>query len=171
MKKDKTVAQLFELAIHAEYLFEEMYEGLARKFGHYPEVADFWTVMSREERGHAHALKQIRDDLEAAQLQAPADPEVFAQAQAAQQIVVEDTLARITNLQQAYEIVSAYENGETNAVFEFLITRFSVEPGVSEFLRKQLGEHLMHLMRDFPEPFTTTARRRDVEALDLSDEG
>lgn len=171
MNTTGTVAELFDLAISAEKLAEDLYQGLTQKFTHHPEVADFWAGMAAEERDHAQALQQIRDKLTAEQLQAPADRQMLANARAVQHISAEDVLARVTDLQIAYDIVSDHENGETNAVFEFLITRFSVEPGVSEFLHKQLGEHLMHLMRDFPEPFTTTARRRDVEALDLSDEG
>ncbi|OQY21229.1 MAG: hypothetical protein B6I35_08850 [Anaerolineaceae bacterium 4572_32.2] len=46
---DVTVAELFEMAIGAEKAAEELYHGLAAKFAHHPEVADFWKEYAAEE--------------------------------------------------------------------------------------------------------------------------
>ncbi|RLC71671.1 MAG: hypothetical protein DRI81_17420 [Chloroflexi bacterium] len=161
---DVTVAELFEMAIGAEKAAEELYHGLAAKFAHHPEVADFWKEYAAEENGHAQWLERIRNGLSQDELAALADPTMLREARAALQVSVERALAQVHDLEDAYQLVGELENSETNAVFDFLITHFSSDAKTQAFLRAQLKEHIGRLMIDFPTRFRGAAMRRRVTA-------
>ena len=164
MTKDTTVAALFDLAISAEKLAEELYHGLAAKFAHQPVVADFWNRYAEEEAMHALWLTQLRDGLSAEELSAQADPTTLREAQAALRVSVKQVLDQVQDLEDAYQLVNELENAETNAVFDFLITHFSSDDKTQSFLRAQLTEHVGRLMIDFPTQFKGAAMRRKVMA-------
>jgi len=162
---DVTVAELFEMAIGAEKAAEELYHGLAAKFAHHPEVADFWKEYAAEEDGHAQWLERIRNGLSQDELAALADPTILQEARAALRVSVERELNQIQNLEDAYQLVGEIENAETNAVFDFLITHFSSDAKTQTFLRSQLKDHIAKLMVDFPTQFKGAEMRRMVKAL------
>ena len=161
---DVTVAGLFEMAIDAERAAGELYHGLAAKFAHHPEVANFWKEYADEENNHAAWLARIRDGLSEDELAVPADPTTLHEAQAALRVSVERALNRIHDLEDAYQLVSELESVETSAVFDFLITHFSADEKTPAFLRAQLKEHIGRLMIDFPTQFKGAAMRRRVIA-------
>ncbi len=159
------VAKLFEMAIDAERAAEALYHGLAAKFAHQPEVADFWNSYAAEEDKHARWLARIRDDLSQEVLGASADATILETARTALQVSVERALNRIRNLDEAYNLANELENAETNAVFDFLITHFSEDDKTRKFLRSQLRDHVGRLMIEFPTQFRGAANRREVKAL------
>ena len=81
MSNEETIAQLFDLAIAAERFGESLYRGLAARFAHNPEVADFWQTYAEEEVRHAQWLEQIRQAASPEVLATPADPQMLKEAQ------------------------------------------------------------------------------------------
>jgi hypothetical protein len=71
----------------------------------------------------------------------------------------------IADLQEAYELASELESGETNAVFEFLITHFSEDKKARIFLRSQLKSHVSQLMLQFPEKFGGASIRKEIKTV------
>ncbi len=166
VSKDATVAELFELAIGAEKAAEEMYSGLAAKFSHYPEVADFWKQYAAEEAEHAAWLERLRERLDL-ELSESADSYALRNARAALKFSVEDALEKVQDLEDAYQVANELENSETNAVFEFLITHFSHDEETQSFLKAQLSDHVAKLMTGFPMQFQDAKMRLSVEAMEV----
>ncbi len=165
---DATVMELFEKAIAAEKLAEELYHRLAALFTHEPDVAEFWEQYAEEEVGHARWLARYRDQLSLETLSQPADPETLAAAKRALRLSIERRLQNIETLEDAYQLANELESSETNAVFEFVITNFSKEDESRDFLRAQLQDHIARLMFGFPEKFKSGDRRAAVAARSAS---
>jgi rubrerythrin len=53
-----TVEQAIKEAIQAEKTAENVYRGLAQKFGSEPEIADFWGQFVVDEVNHAEWIKK-----------------------------------------------------------------------------------------------------------------
>ena len=81
MSNQVTVDELFDMAIRAEKIAEEMYRRWQAEFAPHSDVARFWRNYAAAEVGHAQALKHIREALSPEQLAAPADAETAAGAQ------------------------------------------------------------------------------------------
>jgi rubrerythrin len=165
MSNQTTVADLFKLAIAAEGATEQLYRGFQAKFAHHPDVAHFWEGYAAEESGHAQWLKRLRESSSPEHLSASADPKMLQAARWVLRFSVDDALAQIQNLQEAYELAHETEHSETNLIFEFLITNFSDKKTLA-FLRAQLGDHTGRLINEFPARFGSPTVRQAVEALE-----
>ena len=97
---------------------------------------------------------------------APADPRQLKYARRELQSPVEKKLKCVKNLEDAHQLAHELESSETNAIFEFLITDFSVAKKSHSFLRAQLGEHIGRIMTEFPARFGGTASRLAIKALE-----
>ena len=164
MPDSATTNELFELAIAAERAAETLYQRIAAKFAPYPEVATFWANYAQEEVMHAQWLEQIREKTSPEQLSAPADPYQLENVHRVLQFSIENALADIDNLEDAYQLANDVEHSETNAIFEFLISNFSTDKKVQAFLRSQLRDHVARLMIDLPTQFRHAANRRMIKA-------
>lgn len=162
---EETVADLFELAIASEEAAAQLYRGFEAKFANQPDVARFWARYAAEEAGHARWLKDCRKTSSPEQLAAPANPEILQAASWIRRFFLEDTLAQIHNLQDAYELAHDLEHSETNLVFEFLITNYAGPKGLA-FLRTQLSGHVDKLTNEFPARFGSPSLRKAVRALE-----
>lgn len=165
MSNETTVAELFDLAITAEKMTEELYRGFEARFAHHQEVAAFWRQYALEEVGHARWLENLRDRLAPERLSAPADPGALEDVRRALGLSVEKMLESTRNLDDAYELANELEHSETNAIFEFLITAFAQDPKTRAFLRAQLSEHIVKLTLKFPAAFKSATTRREIKAL------
>jgi len=163
MSADDTLGQLFELAIALEKTADMFYRGLARRFKHVPEVTAFWTHYADEEAGHARWLDGLRSQLEPAKLRLPIDPVMIDSATRQLQISPEKMLARITNLEEAYQAAVEAENAETNTIFEFLVTDYSLSHRSRNFLRNQIHVHADRITSEFPASFRDHASRLAVK--------
>jgi len=159
-----TIAHLIELAIQGERLAETFYQKLAGRFSRHPDIVAFWKGYAEEENGHARWLIRLRERAGADQLNRPADPEVLQQAERALTVPIDDLVAGIKTLQDAYEVANELEHSETNMVFEFLISHFAEDAQTQTFLRAQLSEHVGRLMIDFPKRMGTGTLRRGIQA-------
>jgi len=165
LSHETIVAELFELAIKAELAVEQLYRSFETKFAHYPNVAQFWANYARDEAGHAQWLRDCRVTSRPEHLSALADSEILDAATWIQQFSLENVLAQVHTLQDAYELAHELEHSETNLVFEFLITNYSGDKSYS-FLRAQLTGHVDKLTNEFPEGFRFPSVRRAVKALE-----
>ncbi|MFP4343880.1 MAG: ferritin family protein [Anaerolineales bacterium] len=163
MPENATVDQLFELAIAAEEAAEALYQGLAAKFANHPQVAAFWEQYAREERLHAAWQQRFRKSLPPEALETAADPLTLQRARRSLELSVDHALAEIKDLEDAYRLVNDLENSEINAVFSFLIDNFATNEEIQDFLRSQLHNHIMMLMQEFPEEYSTPGVRRRIK--------
>jgi rubrerythrin len=161
-----TVAELFELSIAAERAAEEMYLGLAAKFAHHQDVADFWRNYAGEEAGHARWLERTCNGSSPEQLSALADPAILENARRFLEFSPGIALEEIATLEDAYQQANDLENSEMNVVFEFIITGFSANETAGAFLRSQLRDHIARLMVEFPARFSHASSRKAVTALE-----
>lgn len=164
MADPTTLAGLFELAIAAEQNAGSVYERFAQLFAAHPKVAQFWHEYARQEEAHAEWLTQLLESMEAEQLSQPTDPSVLQNAQRLLSISVDQILANVHDLEDAYQLATEMENGETNAIFEFLTEHAAPSERLRTFLRAQLKDHLGKLMVDFPLEFRSAAQRREIQA-------
>ncbi len=156
---EKTVGHHFDLAIRAEDQARDFYIGLMELFQPYPEIAAFWRKIAAEEVEHARQLEQIRDNLTPEQLSALANPEMLDNSRRVSHFPVQETLANITNLEEAYQIASELENAEINAVFEFMMVRFMEDEETRAFVLSQLQDHISQFI-DVTDKFGGPQERR-----------
>lgn len=165
MADPTTLAGLFELAIAAEQTASSIYDRFAQLFAAYPKIARFWHEYARQEDAHAEWLTQLFESMDADQLNQPTDPNVLQNAQRLLSISVDQILAGVHDLEDAYQLATEMENGETNAIFEFLTEYAAPSERLRAFLRAQLKDHLGKLMVDFPLEFRSAAQRRAIQAV------
>jgi len=159
-----TVAEAFETAIGAEKSTEKFFHGLKTKFEHDDEASKFWMHYAEEEAMHARWLEALKAKLDQEELSRLVDEHTMQLLQAVTRISVEKTLDSIRDLEEAYELVSEIESGETNAIFRFLIDNFEADEKMREFLRGQLNKHVARLTIDLPIQFQGASTRRRIKA-------
>lgn len=142
---EDTVETLFSLAIQAEQAAREFYEGLLHQFGHVPSAAAVWQAMLEDEEEQIRFLEQVRAHLTPEQLQAPADPDMMHKLRNCLKFSPQDVLQGIHDLNDAYHWAHDLEHSEINAVLEFIINKYHLDPAV----RAQLADHYLqtHLKR------------------------
>jgi rubrerythrin len=160
---NETIAKLFNMAITAECQAETLYQRLMEMFAPYPDVVAFWQKYAAEEAGHARWLTNLRDHLTPEQLAAPADADMLKMANRVLGLSMEELLAKVQNMDDAYQLVNELENSETNAVCEFLIDHFATDEKAQAFLRSQLKGHVTRLMTDLPVQFRGKSNRQSIQ--------
>jgi hypothetical protein len=163
MSNQVTVDELFDMAIRAEKIAEELYRHFQACFAPQPDVARFWRDYAGAEVGHALVLKRIRAALSPERLAAPADTETAAAAQRLLKFPVEKALHEVETMEDAYQLANEIESGETNVVFEFLIVHFASDAQAQALIRSQLRDHVAKLSTGFPARFTSSASRLSVK--------
>jgi rubrerythrin len=159
-----TVGQAIIESIQAEKVAEEIYRGLERKFSADPEISAFWNLFATEEARHVEWLMNLPARMGESDLEKSIDTqtqELFFQVRL---FTPEQVLDNIHNLADAFETVNDFENGETNAVFRFLIDNFEVDKQIRDFLMAQLAVHIARLSTNLPARFRNVLARRAVEA-------
>jgi rubrerythrin len=166
MSNAATVNDLFDMAIKAEKAAEEVYRRLQAKFAPYPDAARFWRDYAAAEAGHALWLERVRDALNPEQLSVPADPQTVSAAQRLLLFRIEGALKDIKDLEAAYQLANELESGETNVVFDFLITHFATDAQAQSFIRSQLKDHVAKISTGFPARFRSSASRLSIKATE-----
>jgi rubrerythrin len=164
MPDDETTNALFDLAIGAEIEAMHLYNGLAKRFSHHPEVANFWHGMLQDEIEHAQHLERVRSYLKSDQLQAPADQSLIEKAKNISRISVEEGLSSVETLDDAYELANEFEHSEVNRVFTFLMSELVPDEQKRKFAFAELQQHLSKLM-DFSKSFGDVESRKKVKAF------
>ena len=77
---------------------------------------------------------------------------------------VEKALLGVKNLEDAYQLVNDLENGETNAIFQFLLDNFETDVQIRDFLRAQLNQHISRLSIDLPVQYKGILARKAIQA-------
>ena len=163
---ENTISEAFKVAIQAEHTAEKLYQELERKFAPHPEVATFWRLYATEEARHAEWLKDLKTRLTAEVLSAPVDESTLALMNAVNQFSLEKALKNVTDLEDAYQLVMDLENGETNAIFQFLLINFETDERIRDFIRAQLNQHIARLSIELPTGYKSIMKRRAVKAVD-----
>jgi hypothetical protein len=161
-----TVAQAFEVAISAERAAEKLFHGLEAKFAHHQEVAAFWRQYAYEEEKHAEWLEGLKARLTTEQLSGLVEPHTVELLQAVTKLSVEEALLGVKDLEDAYQLVNDIENGETNAIFQFLLNNFEADVQMREFLRMQLNKHIAKLSIDLPAQYKGVLSRKAIRTLE-----
>jgi hypothetical protein len=161
----ETLADAIEIAIGAENANEKLFRGLEAKFAAYPELAAFWHQYALDEVGHAHWLEKLRTRLTPERLAATVDDgQVIAMLQSISEFSVENALKNVKNLEDAYQLVTDVENGETNAIFRFLLDHIETDDTLRIFVRNQLSKHVAKIATELPAQYTGSMARRVVLA-------
>jgi hypothetical protein len=161
-----TAAQAFEVAIAAEKAAEKLFRGLETKFARHEDVAAFWRQYALDEVQHAKWLEDLKARQTAEQLTSLVDAHTVELLQAVTSISVEKALLGVKNLEDAYQLVNDIENGETNAIFQFLLDNFEADEQMQVFLRAQLNKHIAKLSIDLPIQYKGALSRKAIQALE-----
>jgi rubrerythrin len=160
-----TIESLLAVAVRLEAGAQRFYQGLAERFSHCPEVAEFWQVMAADEACHENRLIQWGASMSAERLAQSADAQMLRMGRKLLGTSVEELLGEVRNLDDAYETAHDLESSETNTIFRFFITEFSQDARLLAVLMQDLDEHAERLMTGFPARYTTRAGRAAVQAL------
>jgi hypothetical protein len=166
MSNPVTVDELFDWAMKAEKIAEDVYRHFQASFASQSDVARFWRNYAAAEVGHALALKRIRETLSPEQLVAAADAETASAAQRLLMFPVQKALQGVKDLEDAYQLANEIESGETNVVFEFLIIHFAWDAQAQSLMRSQLRDHVAKLSTGFPARFRSSASRMAIKATE-----
>lgn len=139
------------------------YTALAERFAGHPAVAAFWQAMAHDEEIHYRTLRDLRATLPPEVLAAAAEPTALAQARQAARFSVEQSLAGIRTLHDAYDQAHWLESSEVNAVFAFITQRFIPTDTRKRFVINELTEHQQRLIR-FSAEFGDAAWQRTIPA-------
>jgi rubrerythrin len=161
-----TVEQAVKEAIQAEKTAEEVYLGLEQKFRGEPEIAAYWKQFAVDEANHAGWIHDLTANLSAGDLQKPVETQTEYLLYKVGLLASESVLSSIHNLGEAFDTATSLENGETNAIFCFLIDNFAVDQHIRDFLLAQLAQHIHRLTTNLPLPCRNIAARQEVKALD-----
>ena len=165
MMNQVTVAQAFEIAIATEQAAEKLFRGLETKFAHHEDVATFWQQFALDEVKHAEWLEGLKARQTTEQLSELVDAHTLGLLQAITGFSVEKALRGVENLEDAYQLVNDIENGETNAIFQFLLNSCEKDEQMRDFLRAQLNKHIARLSVDLPVQYKGRLARQAVQAL------
>jgi hypothetical protein len=161
----ETTALLFKLAIISETCSQNFYEGLAKKFCHEINIADFWKNMAADEAEHKEMLEVLQRSLTPAQLSAPAEQDILQIALENSRVQINDVLNMVKNLNDAYILAQLWENSEIYKVFEFLIAKFMPGEADGRFIRLHLMTHKKKL-ETFLLAFGKDGDRRNINVAD-----
>jgi rubrerythrin len=159
-----TIQQAFIEAIQAEKSAENLYRGLEQKFSSEPEVASFWKQFATEEANHLEWLQNLAARVSQSDLEKVVDTQTQDLFYQVRLFSWENALANIHDLAEAFENVNDLENGETNAVFRFLIDNFEVDKSIRDFLLAQLATHIARLSTNLPFAFRDILNRQATKA-------
>jgi rubrerythrin len=163
---ENTIAQAFKVAIQAEHTAEKLYQGLENKFILHKEIASFWRQYALEEHRHAEWLIDLEARQNTEQLSKLADEHTLALMNAVNQFSLENALKNVKDMEDAYQLVMDVENGETNAIFQFLLTNFETDERICDFIRAQLNQHVARLSSELPTGYKSIMIRRTIQAID-----
>jgi hypothetical protein len=110
--------------------------------------------------------KNLTANLSVSDLQKPVDTQTEYLLYKVGLLSSEKVLASIHNLAEAFDATTSLENGETNAIFCFLIDNFAVDQHIRDFLLAQLARHIHRLSSNLPLPWRGVASRQSILALD-----
>jgi rubrerythrin len=145
MNGTNTVRDLLLLAMSAEESARAFYASLSTKFAHMPDVSARWKELMRDEALHKSRLEKILSQLSEKELSAPA-PDIFQKLkETLHGNSLEEKLASIETLDDAYEIAYWLEDSEVNAAFKIILSRFVTSEERKDFVMDLINEHVSKL--------------------------
>jgi hypothetical protein len=162
--KPITIRAAFGIAIAAENAAAALYRGLEAKFADHQDLATLWRHHEEDEKDHARWLAELCSRLGADHLARRVDNDTIPLLRAVQGISVEKALEGVGDLEDAWRLVNEIENGETNAVFQFLLNNFEMDLHLRGFLRNQIDQHVARLDAELPAQYRDCSARKRVLA-------
>ena len=159
-----TFEEAFDAAIGAEKAAEQLFHGLKAKLSHDPDVIQLWKHYAEDEIMHANWLQTLEAKITKDELAQPVDEKAVKLLEVVRQVSIEKALARVSNLEDAYELVNDIEHGETNAIFRFLVDHFEVDRKMRHCMCSRLKLHVSRLSNDLPLKYLEVEARREVKA-------
>jgi rubrerythrin len=166
MDEKITLGQVLEMAIAAEQAAETLYRELEVKFAAVEDVALCWRHCAFDEVEHATWLKTLRSQLGAEEQAGQVEADIAASVRAMAHFSVEKALDGVQTLEDAFQLVTEVENGETNALFRFLIDNFEPDEQLRESLESQLIQHVGRISVNFPAQYKRPASRRAIRVAE-----
>lgn len=154
-----TLSTMLDLTYKAEKATERFYLALTEMFLHEPEAASVWWEMATEEGYHIWLVEKAREALTPEQLEMPVEPKLIERVRNLAEFYPEATLARIRNLEDAYQAAELIEAMEAVNLLAPIMTQLFPTDIRTKLIRSQLDRHLEPLKK-----LGTKEWRRTVEA-------
>jgi rubrerythrin len=159
-----TVEEAIDEAIQAEKAAEKFYLGLEIKFCDQPEVAQFWREFAQDETDHIEWLIKFKKRLSKRKLKKMVDRQTHKLLNVGYLFSAEKALEEVNNFADAFELVIDLENGETNAIFRFLLDNFEMDKHIHSYLSAQLEQHISRLSTNLPVQYRNVLARQAIKA-------
>jgi len=160
-----TVEEAIDEAIHAEKAAEKFYLGLITKFSDQPEVAQFWREFAQDETDHIEWLVKFKKRLSKRKLKKMVDRQTHKLLNVGYLFSAEKALEEVSTFADAFELVIDLENGETNAIFRFLLDNFEMDKHIHGYLSAQLEQHISRLSTNLPVQYRNILARQAIKAV------
>ena len=155
---EKTLQELFEIAINWETLARDLFADFANLFRHDPKVSDFWIQLSKDESGHIGVLKDILNKIPPEKRSVEVSKEQRDTARRVEKLIEEAPRRKVQTLDDAYELAHQLETSELNALFKMLVIDYLPDKEAHKFIVVEVTEHIERLMR-FGKEYTQSHRR------------
>lgn len=142
-----TLSVLLDLTYRAEKATEQFYMALTDMFLHEPTAASVWWEMATEEGFHIWLVEKAREVLTPEQLETPVESKIIERVRQLAEFYPETMLARIRNLEDAYQAAELVEAVEAvNLLTPIMVQLFPTDIR-TKLIRSQLERHLEPLKR------------------------
>ncbi len=165
-ESERTVKDLFALAIDIEFKIAELYKKLSKLFAHVPKLALYWDDLVRDEEHHWAVLIDVVKHLTPEQLHSPADAMLWTDLLEMHQMLVRLAGQPTETLDDAYELAHEVEFSEINVAFKLLATKFTPTHVRRQFLSMEIKQHQQKLT-EFSQRFGNKAWRKQIVAQQI----
>ncbi len=159
---------LIDLSYRAEREAMRFYEGLAVKFRHLPEIAEFWRGLAADEEEHIEIVDEIRTQIPEDDLHRLVDAGLAARATQFLSFSAPEVLKDIHTLEDAYRFAVNLEYSELNKLLSMLVDDTVAEEAerlrINEMVRGHQGK-----FKKFAALFGDSVWRRGIEAVEPGD--
>jgi|GEM_PF-518889 len=165
----RTLADLFSLAIETEIQARDLYESLICMFAHEPGVSAFWNELKDDELNHIAILRDVLEHASPEEKQHETDPIIWARLENTKLLISRQLSRRFQTLDDAYEFVHELEYSEINIIFKLLVTGAVSAGKAVEIIDANIRDHQQKLI-DFSERFGGRAWRQTIIAQPCAEE-
>ncbi|MEJ2568706.1 MAG: ferritin family protein [candidate division WOR-3 bacterium] len=166
LNPETTFEEIFENAIEIEKTAGQIYAKFAKMFSSFPNAANFWKEMDKDESDHARWLIEIKESLSDKELSSSPDYDLILKVHHINKLLEEYSSQKIENLDDAYELANDIESSEVNNLFSILTHKFIPSEEKRKFLLSEINEHQLKIM-DFPKNFGDKILREEIKAEEI----
>jgi rubrerythrin len=151
---------LLEKAMELEKAQAYIYKGLKEKFSFSKEISQFWSSMAEDEQGHYDRIVEMYNRLSPDGLSLAVNDELYNTVCKGLNELKPTRLECVLNLDDAYKLANEVEDYETQAVFEFVHSKFMLDSRL-----EVSNSILMHLdkLTSFSDRFGSANERQFIK--------